>query len=456
VVVNEDVPQGASSGLPGRASSYASWGRYPQTLQRIETVSWRDQLLRPGVLTPGSLPYGRGRSYGDVCLNGGGKLLDLSGLERVVFFDPQRGVLRAEGGITLRRILEIIVPLGWFLPVTPGTSLVTLGGAIANDVHGKNHHRAGTFGRHVLGIELLRPEGLLNISPSSDADLFNATIGGIGLTGIILSATIQLIPISTAGILGESIKFESLDEFFSISSESDKGFEYTVAWLDCLWSGGFRGHFMRGNHRTERAWQDAQPWSPRWELAGVPVNVPSRFVKSFGMKCFNFAYYNKQRARVTQIDQSFEPFFYPLDVVGGWNKLYGAAGFFQFQCVVPHAPGEVGIRAVLELARSSGAGSFLAVLKEFGEITSPGLLSFPRPGFTLCLDFANRGDSTVKLMRKLERVVVEHGGALYPAKDALMSPEAFAAGFPRLNEFKRFVAAGFSSEFWRRVTEARR
>ncbi len=450
-----------------RTISGCSWGRYPKSQQYIRKVSWRDQLSDAVSLAKdsgGALAYGRGRSYGDACLNSTGELVDVSSVDRVISFDRERGILTAEAGITLRQILEVIVPAGWFLPVTPGTSWVTLGGAIANDVHGKNHHGAGTFGCHVLGIELLRAGQIETVSrntssTSTQPSLFNATIAGLGLTGIITTATIQLLPISSHRIVGESIRFESLDEFLELSSSSDTEFAYTVAWLDCLWSGGVRGHFMRGNHEecvpnpdTGESRRKITDWTPKWELLGVPLDVPNIFVKPWTMHCFNFAYYNRQRAQSVSIHQAFESFFYPLDAVSGWNKLYGARGFFQFQCVVPHAAGEPGIRAVIDCARKSGAGSFLAVLKEFGGIPSPGMLSFPRSGYTLCLDFANQGAETIALMQRLEAITMEHGGALYPAKDALMSAAAFKKSFPRLDEFAKFIEPGFTSDFWRRVT----
>jgi len=443
-----------------------SWGRYPSAEQSIYAPAWAPQLTDPFFLNqfkdPNSainsglkstvLPYGNGRSYGDVCLNSSGVMLDISHLDNVISFDAERGVITAEAGITLRQILKIIVPHGWFLPVTPGTSWVTLGGAIANDVHGKNHHRAGTFGNHIESLELLRLGTTSTVSPTINAELFQATVAGLGLTGIILSATLKLIPIANHRIEGESIRFESLEEFFELSSASDAEFEYTVAWLDCLWSKGVRGHFMRGNHASKSNLPTLKPWSPRWELATVPCDVPGIFVKPWTMHCFNFAYYNKQRAKVAKINQSFEPFFYPLDIVSNWNKLYGANGFFQFQCVVPHAAGEPGIRAVIEAARLSGAGSFLAVLKEFGSaVSSPGMLSFPRPGYTLCLDFANQGAETIKLMQRLEQIVIKNGGALYAAKDALMSAESFASSYPRAAEFASYIEPGFSSDFWKRV-----
>lgn len=448
-------------------TSGCSWGRYPKASQSIRKVAWRDQMHSAITLAKasgGSLAYGNGRSYGDVCLNSSGELIDVSAIDRVIEFDREHGIIKAEAGITLRQILEIIVPAGWFLPVTPGTSWVTLGGAIANDVHGKNHHRAGTFGCHVVSLDLLRSGVIETISSTSDSasggsNLFNATIAGLGLTGLIASATLKLIPISSHRILGECVRFESLDEFFELSRNSDAGFAYTVAWLDCLWAGGVRGHFMRGNHAQGAAAPSVASvdrsitgWTPRWELLAVPIDVPNLFVKPWTMHSFNFAYYNRQRAKSANISQSFEPFFYPLDVVSGWNKLYGSKGFFQFQCAVPHADGEPGIRNVIDCARKSGAGSFLAVLKEFGSIPSPGILSFPRPGYTLCLDFANQGAETIALMQRLEAITMEHGGALYPAKDALMSAKTFQKSFPRLNEFTQFIEPGFTSDFWQRVT----
>lgn len=427
-----------------------SWGRFPKSKAELVPVQWLHEPLK---FESGKsyLPYGQGRSYGDCCLNDGGVQLSTKVLSRVISFDRERGVLRAEAGLTLDEILRVIVPAGWFVPVTPGTRFVSLGGAIANDVHGKNHHAAGTFGRHVRAFELLRSNGQrLLCTATENRDYYSATIAGLGLTGLITWAEVQLKPIHNSSISMESIQFSNLDEFFEISGSSDKDFEYTVAWLDCVSKGSNfgRGIFMRGNHSPADA---PQRRASKLRLA-VPFDAPSFALNKWTVQAFNSCYYHKQRSKLVQSVTHYEPFFYPLDAVYDWNKIYGKRGFFQFQCVLPPAVSRSGLLQMLKDIVESGNGSFLAVLKEFGNVPSPGMLSFPRPGVTLCLDFANQGEATVSLMRRLDCMTREMGGAMYPAKDAWMSPESFRAYFPSWKEFSKFIDPAFSSSFWRRVT----
>jgi FAD/FMN-containing dehydrogenase len=375
-------------------------------------------------------------------------------LDHLIEFDQASGVLVAEAGVSFFQLLNVIVPRGWFVPVSPGTKFVTLGGAIANDVHGKNHHSAGTIGRHVLWFELLQSNGeVLHCSPVSNSEYFKATIGGLGLTGFITKAAIQLKSISGPYIDQEIIKFACIEEFFEISAASDTAWEYTVAWIDALASGRKlgRGLFIRGNHSSKQAASKAQPISG--PMLRIPTHAPAWLLGPWSIKAFNSLYYAKQVSQKKSGQVTINPFFYPLDIVADWNKLYGKRGFFQFQCVVPRDPFGKNIREVLEIAAQSGRASFLAVLKEFGALPSPGMLSFPRKGVTLCLDFPNEGAATVSLVKRLEDRVIECGGALYPAKDAVMSPESFQQSFPRLQEFNRFRDIGISSEFFRRVTK---
>lgn len=435
-----------------------SWGRYPRVEQQVQAVAWRDQAL-PRVEGGTILPYGKGRSYGDSCLNGGGTVLSTTLLDRFISFDPATGVLRCEAGVTLEEILRLVTWQGWFLPVTPGTKFVTVGGAIANDVHGKNHHRAGTFGRHVLRFELLRSDGQrLLCSPTENADWYRATIGGLGLTGLIVWAEVQLRRMSNPYILNETIRFRNLDEFFELSRASDADYEYVVAWVDCLRTGKSlgRGHFFRGNHAPPQF--DAVPLkrshlSRRHGLV-VPFELPGWVLNPLTVRAFNFVYYHKQLRKRSEQLVHYDPFFYPLDSVHAWNRIYGRRGFLQFQCVVPFDRGDGAIRGILEEIGRSGLGSFLAVLKTFGDVPSPGMMSFPRPGVTLALDFANSGRKTHALFARLDQLTREYGGAVYPAKDALMSPESFAAYFPKREEFARFIDPAFSSSFWRRVNGA--
>ena len=434
--------------MTGRADRL-SWGRYPATRQALIRCHDRHAVL-PAVA--GSLlPHGNGRSYGDSCLNDGGTLLQARGLDRFIAFDPQTGVLRCEAGVLLSEILELIVPQGWFLPVTPGTRFVTVGGAIANDVHGKNHHRAGAFGAQVRGFELLRSDGDRRYcSPGENTDWFAATVGGLGLTGLITWAEIQLRRIANPWIASETIRFGGLDEFFAVSAASDRDYEYTVAWLDCA-SGGDalgRGLFMRGNHAP--ALCATRPRAPERRLS-VPFIPPFSLINSWSLKLFNALYYHRNRAKVTRAISHYAPFFYPLDSLLAWNRIYGRHGFLQYQCAIPTAQGRPAIRELLERISHARMGSFLAVLKIFGDGPATGWLSFPRSGVTLALDFPNRGAPTFELLETLDAVVAAAGGAVYPAKDARMSGARFRAFFPRWQRFSDYIDPRFSSSFWRRV-----
>jgi len=428
-----------------------SWGRYPQVVaSRVIPIFWRNELPNLAELELSVLPYGYGRSYGDSCLNEGGILLDMSHLTRFISFDVDKGLLRCEAGIALASILELIVPHGWFLSVTPGTKFVSVGGAIANDVHGKNHHRVGTFGCHVTCFELLRSDGQrLLCSPEENADLFRATIGGLGLTGVILWAEIRLRPIRSSLIDMQRIRFASLREFIDIAAASEQDFEYTVAWVDCLASGKQlgRGFFTCGNHAN----QGIPNISKKKIYLAVPLDFPSWFLNMQTIKAFNTTYYHLQRKKSIQKKVPYDPFFYPLDTIHHWNRMYGANGFFQYQCIVPYGDGYEVMKELLERISRSGQGSFLAVLKTFGDVSSPGMLSFPRPGLELALDFANQGQKTLELLENLDRVVRQSGGAVYPAKDARMSPESFQAYFPHWRDFVQYIDPKFSSSFWRRI-----
>ena len=429
--------------------SYRSWGRYPSaTPADVYPVVWRSdeppfQRLRGSVL-----PYACGRSYGDSCLNDGGLLLDVRALDRLIAFDAQAGLLRCEAGVTLAEILALIVPHGWFLPVVPGTRWVSVGGAIANDIHGKNHHRAGTFGAHVTRLELLRSSGERIVGGAEEA-LFQATVGGLGLTGLVTWAEIRLKPIAGPGIAMERIRFRDLDAFFELSAE-DHAFEYTVAWVDCLARGTRlgRGIYMRGDHAP----LDGPARSPLGAARlTVPVDAPAGLLNRVTLAIFNEAYYRGQLASRRRSVVPYAPFFFPLDGVGDWTRLYGPQGFVQYQCVVPGAPAAGPIRTIFDRIARSGEAASLGVLKRFGAARSPGMLSFPREGTTLAVDFAVRGNRPFALLDDLDAIVREAGGAVYPAKDARMSPESFRAFFPGLDRFRPHQDPRFSSSFWRRV-----
>jgi FAD/FMN-containing dehydrogenase len=425
-----------------------SWGRFP-TESSSQIFKLSPFLNEPKTWGSAFLPYGNGRSYGDVCLNSNHSIIQTRNCNKLISFDKQKGILTAEAGILFSEILEVIVPAGFFIPVTPGTKFVTLGGAIANDVHGKNHHLRGTFGNHVIRLSLLRSNGeILECSNELNTDFFHATIAGIGLTGIILNATIQLIPIQSSMIEQETIKFYNLSEFFEIS-KSSKDIEYTVAWVDCVKIGKDlgRGHFIRGDFSQNNK-DFLIGGDPK---LNVPFNFPNFALNKFTVKAFNELYFNKQSKKLKKSLVHYEPFFYPLDIAHNWNRLYGKRGFVQFQTVVPVTAGYDVITEIFKVAAESGLGSFLAVLKEFGDLKSPGMLSFPRPGVTLCLDFPMIPDKTITLMKKLEDITFAANGALYPAKDALMRSHSYRAMYPNFEEFSKFIDPNCSSSFYRRV-----
>ena len=429
-----------------------SWGRFPKLHDQkvLGIASPKAELpLPPDGRTV--LPYGLGRSYGDSCINNDNAVIDTSGLSCFISFDPERGIVRAEAGVSLATILRVFVPRGWFLPVTPGTKFVTLGGAIANDIHGKNHHKAGTFGRHVLSFGLLRSDGVhRTCSLHENQDLFAATVGGLGLTGLITWVELQLAPIKSPYIDSRTTKFRNLDEFFDISAESDKLFDYSVSWVDCTSEGNNlgRGLFMAGNFSQ----QTKNKKAPSMALP-FPCEAPSWLLNSFFMRSFNTLYYNKQVKRSVDALTHYEPFFYPLDAILNWNRMYGKRGFFQYQLVVPFEQDRNIIKEIFRRITRSKRASFLAVLKTFGDVPSPGMMSFPDKGVTLALDFANDGKPTLALMDELDTIVKEAKGRIYAAKDARMSPEMFRLSYPRVDEFKQYVDPRFSSSLWRRVME---
>jgi FAD/FMN-containing dehydrogenase len=396
------------------------------------------------------LPVGLGRSYGDVCLLEGGTLLCSAGLSRMLAFDPHTGLLRCEAGVSLADILDFAVPRGWFLPTTPGTKYVTVGGAIANDVHGKNHHVAGTFGCHVPRFELVRSDGAhLECSPNENPEWYRATIGGLGLTGLITWAEVQLRPIVSRNIDYEGIKFVGFDEFLAISRESAQ-IEYTVAWIDCVAQGRnfARGIFMRGSHSPIP--DDLAP--SRKPKLSVPIEMPTGMLNRLSVGAFNSLYYHRQLSQRKTAIIDYEPFFYPLDSVLHWNRIYGRKGLLQFQCVLPETGDTAGITELLRAITASGLASFLAVIKVFGSVNSPGMLSFPRPGITLALDFPVGREASFVLLNHLAAITLEHGGRMYPAKDALMTAPQFQTFYPQWEQFAKFIDPAFDSAFWQRVT----
>jgi FAD/FMN-containing dehydrogenase len=430
---------------------FECWGRYPTYGAKVIPLHWQSDF--PAItdgLHDSALPVGMGRSYGDVCLLKDGNLLHTTAMNRLISFDEETGLLTAEAGVTLAQILDFAVPRGFFLPVSPGTKYVTLGGAIANDIHGKNHHVAGTFGRHVPQFELVRSDGSRRVcSPTENADLYAATIAGMGLTGLITWATLQLKPIVSRMIDYEGIQFHGIDEFLDLTNQS-KDIEYTVSWVDATSTGRnfARGVFMQGDHSRRR---DDLKVSPKPKLV-FPFDAPGFALNNLSVSAFNTLFFHKQiHKRVVSL-QDYEPFFYPLDKILHWNRLYGKRGFLQFQYVIPWEHAKEGTIAILHEVAKSGLASFLAVLKAFGDVPSPGMMSFPKPGITVALDFPIKPDKTFPLVHRLADMTLEFGGRLYPAKDATMTAAQFQAFYPQWRQFSRFRDPLFTSSFWERVT----
>lgn len=393
------------------------------------------------------LAFGNGRSYGDSCLIDDGKMLLTRGLDRFIALDAQAGILRCEAGVLLDTILNLLAPQGWFLPVVPGTAQVTVGGAIANDIHGKNHHRVGSFGRHVTRFELVRSDGSRRIcARDENAALFAATIGGLGLTGLITWVEIQLARIASPWLRVETLSFQGLDEFLAVSRESDWTHEYTVAWIDGLArpEQRWRGVFSRANFVAT----DAGPAEPRSRLK-VPFAPPFRVLRNWTQRLYNGLHLRRNPPGFSTCH--YRPFFFPLDGVSHWNRLYGPHGFVQHQCVLPAAAVTEVLPRLLEATITAGHPPYLAVLKSFGDLPSPGLLSFPREGTTLAMDFPFCGEPTRRLLDHLNALVADADGAVYPAKDAHMHARHFRRFFPDWSRFTDHVDPAFSSAFWQRV-----
>lgn len=397
------------------------------------------------------LPHGMGRSYGDVCLNSGGTLIHTRWLDRFLAFDAVQGTVRVEAGMTLRTLLAAVVSLGWFLPVVPGTAWATVGGAVANDVHGKNHGVQGSFGHHVLRLGLFGSDGQeRTCSQDVEPERFRATVGGLGLTGLITWVELRLERVRDAGLVTRNRRFANLDTWFDLAGPvAQLDWPYQVAWIDCAASGPAlgRGWLLEARHAT--AGDGAAPdWRERPRR--FPWMPPVSLVNTWSLRAFNAAYFHRPLPPPGQV-RHYQPYFFPLDAVADWYRLYGPRGFFQYQCVLPPTGQKEALRDLLQRIARKGEGSFLAVLKRFGPRQPVGLLSFPREGLTVALDFANRGEQTLALFHELDAVVRAAGGALYPAKDARMSPAMFQAGFPQWSEFARWVDPQFGSDFWRRV-----
>jgi FAD/FMN-containing dehydrogenase len=428
----------------------SSWGNYFNTNSEVYPVYWQSENLHLNG-NNSYLPIGMARSYGDCCLNHGGALISTRGLNRFLSFDEQSGILCCQSGVSLSEILDFAVPKNWFLPVSPGTKHVSVGGAIANDVHGKNHQTAGTFGENVIEFELERSNGERFLcSREKNPELFKATIAGLGLTGLILWAKIRLKKITSPFMKCRNIIFHSLEEFFDVSREFSDQHEYSVAWMDCASkSSQFgRGIFMCADHGADGSDNN---YSKRY--INLPVYLPKGIVTNYAVSGFNKLYFALMEKRKAEFTAHYDPYFYPLDVIGSWNRIYGKNGFFQFQGVVPYGDNNKLALGVFEILKKSEHCSYLTVVKEFSEREASGLMSFPRKGLTICFDIPNKGPDTLKFIKKLNDYACSAGGAIYPAKDASMSPDNFITSYRNISEFSGFIDKKFSSSFWRRVSD---
>jgi len=432
---------------------HESWGRLDNRAR--PAISPDDYEDRLGSLeAEGYLPFGNGRSYGDSCHNDRGTLIESRRHGRIIAFDPGTGMMTCEAGVTLREVLERAIEHRFFLPVTPGTAFVTVGGALANDVHGKNHHARGTFGNHVTGFTLLRSNGdRLTCSPGENAELYAATIGGMGLTGLILTVDLRLMKVPSPHVQQHAIRFDNLDQYFALVDRVDDEHEYSVAWIDQLAIGARagRGVLLAGDHADGSC---ELPDIPKGLKLSVPFAPPFNLLNRTTLKAFNEYYFRKEKPGETVTTVPWTSYFYPLDAIGAWNRLYGPRGLYQHQSVYPAERAPAITAQLMETARKAGHASFLTVLKRFGDIGSRGVLSFPRPGFTLTLDFANQGERTVKLLDALDSIVVEAGGAVNPYKDARMSPQVFEMSFPSWRRLEALRDPALVSNFWKRTALA--
>ncbi len=413
--------------------------------------AFADGAALPGTTVP-LLPRGLGRSYGDVCVNDGGTLLHTFRRDRLLAFDPIRGVLTCEAGASLADIAQTVLPKGWFLPVVPGTRFITVGGAIANDVHGKNHHICGTFGRAVRGITLRRSDSGLHTLDAPNP-LLAHTIGGLGLTGLIEDVTLQLDRVPGPGIMQETRLFGGksgggIDEYLALDAES-KDWTYTVGWIDTM-DPNLRGVFFRGNHCD-----GPEPWlTPNAARFSLPLDAPKWLLGRWSARAFNAAYYRAQALQTAKrATIPLWQFFFPLDTVSAWNRAYGKRGFIQYQFVIPTDAASETVPYVLTHLRDSNVASYLAVIKTFGNVRSPGLMSFPMQGTTVALDIPAPNDNDRRALDRADAMVADVGGRVYPAKDARMSAAMFQRFFPQWRELEAMRDATISSSFWRRVTQ---
>ena len=433
----------------------ANWGNYPVMESAEKSFAYFDQLQSALASTDAVIARGNGRCYGDASLEK--NTLSTLKYDKILSFDTDKGFFECQSGITLDKVLEVIVPKGWFLPVTPGTKFITVGGAVASDVHGKNHHVDGAFSAHVLEMDVLLGNGeTITCSPLVHSDLFWATCGGMGLTGIITRVKFDLKKIETSFISQKQVKAKNLDEVLELF-EKYKNYTYSVAWIDCLKKGENFGRsiLILGEHAKKSeldAKQKRDPLQlPNKKQITFPVNLPSFALNQYTVKAFNFLYYGKNFKREMDNVVSYEPFFYPLDAVLHWNRGYGKKGFVQYQFVIP-LENRQGLIDILKRISDEGLGSFLAVLKVFGK--QDDLISFPKQGYTLALDFPVR-DGLFNFLDELDEIVLKNNGRIYLSKDARMKAEIFWRSYENAEEFKNIVKK-YNPDFKFNSIQARR
>ena len=432
-------------GLTAETKTLSGWGRTnPVTSQVVQpcSVEQLQELIR-GAPPKSLIARGLGRSYGDAAQLKDGTVIELPAFDQIDL-DPISGTVTAGAGVSLDQILRVIVPAGFFLPVTPGTRNVTVGGAIAADVHGKNHHVDGSFGNHVQRLLLIDGNGeLRELTPSGrgsldEAEFFWATVGGMGLTGVIMEATFSLIPITSSLISVDTTRYRDLESLMEAMVEADSKYRYSVAWVDSLDPKG-RGVLTCGDHASAEALpkeKQADPlfYNPK-ALAAAPSFLPGGLLNKLTVRAFNEAWYRKApKHRIGEL-QEISPFFHPLDGVQDWNRIYGPAGFLQYQFAVPNEAAHLVPRA-LEALRKVGAPSFLTVLKRFGQ-SNPAPLSFPMPGWTLAADMPAAVPGLLEALDQLDQEVAEVGGRLYLAKDSRQSKHMFEQSYPRIFDLKK-------------------
>ncbi len=422
-----------------------SWGNLP-IKKDIKKIDYSDDIFlnkKNKLLT-----YGNGRSYGDVCQNQ--TLIDMQKIKGFIEVDSSNNTLHCSANSLIKDILKKIIPLGYFLPIVPGTQNVTIGGAIANDIHGKNHHIAGSFGNFVQEIEVLRSDkGRIVCNNNNFNELFNSTIGGLGLTGIILSAKIELKKINSSKIIAINKPFNSFGEYISLNEKIESEYEYCVGWVDLLHlkKEQFRGVILAGNHLED---SEKIEYLKETRELNFPFTPPFSLVNQFSLYFLNSFYFYMNKRKKSYIT-NYRSFFFPLDIINYWNKAYGRKGFYQYQFVIPKKNATYFFKEFISELKKSKETPALTVLKSFGNIASLGTLSFPREGVTMAIDFQNKGDHTLNFMKKLDNIVMKYNGAIYPAKDARMSKNIFERSFSKNAEFRKFIDPKISSFFWERV-----